>query len=351
MSWIKENYEKAALGGAAAILVGVVATSVFGGGDKPSDKQLSFDRNDDPGTEKLAEISSVLEAREKTAIIRPKVIDGREVDLFVGQKLYVAEGSTTPLDPYESKNIHEGIANEWWRKHGIDPSFANAPERDFDKDGFTNREEYDAQTNPADATKYPSPLSKVVGNEALVFKMQMRWSSFDADSITLYYRDNNREKFNERVQHGAKFFSADNAKIKNKGLEQRFVLGAGSQKVQDPNGREQDAYTVTDTDPLYKGTDRETFTLLRKGAFDGGHNEVQDRSVKLTLHALGKEGEPFTVREFEKFSLPYDPKAEVKPYRVARITPVIGQKEVYTVELEGEIDGKKESKTLTVRRN
>lgn len=345
MSWIKENYEKAALGGAAAVLVGVVATSYLGGGEKPSAKALKFDRDDDPATEALIKMASVLADREVPAVVRPKSVGNREVGLFVGQSLYLKEGSTSPVDLHESGNAHEGIANEFWLKYGIDPSFANAPERDFDKDGFTNMEEYTAQTNPADVTSYPSLVAKLVGNGVDVFKMQMRWSTFDAQSVTLYYQDNKRLKFNERVNLGGKFFSRPDAPV-----TQRFVLGAAS-KQQDSRARMQDAYEVTDTTPRYKGTEKEKFHLLRRGPKNGGFNEIQDRSVTLTLHALGAENQSFTIGEYESFSLPYDANAKKRPYKVTKIEPIADQADTFSVEIVSKDDSATPPVTLTVRKN
>jgi len=346
MSWLKENYEKAALGGAVAILVGVVATSFLGEDGGPSAKAHPVDIDNNPGEELLAEMASVLEGRENPAEIRPKLINGREVDLFVGQALYMVDGSVDPVDIYEGSAVHKGITNKWWRENGIDPSFANAPERDEDKDGFTNREEFDAETNPTDKTSYPSPLVKLTGGGVDVFKMQMRWSSFDAHSITIYYQDTKPTRtFSERVEHGAAFFVKGGMDPNN-----RFKLSDGSTKKEGPNGRQQDAYEVEDTTPRYKGTPKQNFTLFRRGSKNGGFNEIQDRSVTLKLHALGQEGSSFVVKELERFSLPYDEKAKNRPYQVTKIEPVVGQADVFTVEIVGSLDGKPEAKTLTVRK-
>lgn len=346
MSWLKENYEKAALGGAVAILVGVVATSFLGGNGETSDRALSVDVDNDTGEELLTEVKKVLDAREIPAQIRPKLVDGREVDLFVGQALYMADGSNDPIDIYAAAPVHQGITNEWWRKYGIDPSFANAPERDQDKDGFTNREEFDAQTHPGDETSYPSPLVKLLGENVNVFKMQMRWSSFDEKSITLSYQDNERVKFRDRVRLGESFFAKEGASF-----NKRFVLSPKVFKKVGPNGREQEAYEVEDTTPRYKGTSKQNFTMFRKGPKAQGYNEIQDRSVTLRLHALGQEGSSFVVKEFEKFSLPYDANAKISPYQVTKVEPVVGQTDVFTVEIVGTHDGKSESTILTVRKN
>lgn len=347
MSWIKENYEKAALGGAAVLLVGLGALTFMGGDKRPSSKARSYDHNDDPGTERLSTLVSALEVRASKAAVQPKVIDGREVDVFIGQALYQAEGQSQPVDLYESGPVHAGISNAWWREHGLDPTFANAPERDADKDGFTNREEFEALTNPVDPKSHPSLLTKLTGDSVEVFKMQMRWSVFDSESITIYYQDTKRSRFNERVQLGGDFFANENGSVNG-----RFSIAAEQTKATDVRGRQQDAYVITDKAPRYKGTAREQVTLLRRGPKAGGFNELQDLSVELRLHALGKSGETFVINEYEKFSLPFDPKAKSKPFQVTQISAVAGQRDVFNVTIEGPgKDGLSESRNLTVRKN
>ncbi len=58
--------------------------------------------------------------------------------------------------------IHSGIPNEWFLQHGLmEPlSLSDGDRKDSDGDGFSNREEFDAQTNPADAKSLP-PLVQV----------------------------------------------------------------------------------------------------------------------------------------------------------------------------------------------
>lgn len=347
MSWIKENYEKAALGGAAVLLAGIGAVTFLGGDKQVSAKAMAYDHSDDPGTERLSDLAAVLEVRSAHASIRPKVVSGREVDAFVGQALYQSENSDQPIDLYESGPVHAGIANAWWREHQLDPTFANAPERDADKDGFTNREEFEAMTNPVDPSSHPSLLAKLTGDGVGVFKMQMRWSVFDSETITIYYQDTKRARFNERVTLGGEFFARENDSV-----NARFKIAAEQTKATDVRGRQQDAYVITDLASRYKGTDREKVTLLRRGPKSGGFNEIQDKSVNLRLHALGKSGESFEVNEFEKFALPYDPAAKVKPFQVTQIAPVTGQKDVYNVVIQGPgKDGVSETREFTVRKN
>lgn len=344
MSWAKENYEKAALGGAAAILLGVVGVSVFGGGDALTAKAKKFTQDDTTEVESHSTLAATVQARSVEVEIPEKTEGLRKVDLFVGQALYIKEGETKVVDPHESDVVmHEGIPNVFWLKNGIDPTFANAADRDFDKDGFSNREEYNADTNPADKAEHPSPLKKLVGRDVDVFKMQMRWSEFDAGSISLTYQDNKRVRLRgQRVPLGAKFF-VDAPESVN----QRFVLG-DKVEVTGEDGRTQVAYEVEDTLPLYKGTDRAKFVLLKRGSKSGGFNEIQDRSVKLSLNALGQEAEVFTVAEGQTFSLPYDPAAAVQPYKVEGIVAKPGSAGSYLVTISETIDGETTKDTISV---
>lgn len=342
MSWIQENYEKAALGGAVVVLAGVAALS-FIGGDDVSAKALSFDRSDDPGVEALSGVTGVLEGRSAPAQIREKIVNGREVDLFVGQSLYVKEGQSSAVDLYESGNVHAGISNEWWRKYGIDPGFANSADRDFDKDGFTNREEFEAKTSPADGSIYPNPIAKIEPQQLDIVKMQMRWSTFNANQITLYYQDTLKRRFNERVAVGDAFFARQ-----EEGVQGRFKLLGKVEGQIGPKGRVQDGYEVQDATPRFKGEDRAKFIIWKKGDKPGNFTEIQDRSVEFRLNALGEDGKTFVVSEFENFSLPYDPASKEQPYRIEGIVPQAGQENQFLVTVSYSEGGVKTSKEFVV---
>lgn len=63
-------------------------------------------------------------------------------------------------DP-ESKSIHGDVPNTWFVTSGIADALGRADglDIDSDKDGFTNGEEYKAQTKPADPASYPAVLA------------------------------------------------------------------------------------------------------------------------------------------------------------------------------------------------
>lgn len=49
----------------------------------------------------------------------------------------------------------DGLPDEWERKYGLNTADQADAEGDFDKDGFTNIEEFKASTNPADVNDHP----------------------------------------------------------------------------------------------------------------------------------------------------------------------------------------------------
>ncbi len=64
--------------------------------------------------------------------------------------------------------IHAGIPNEWFLQHGLLEalSLSDGALMDSDGDGFANREEFDANTNPADAKSLPPLVQADSGKPA-----------------------------------------------------------------------------------------------------------------------------------------------------------------------------------------
>ncbi len=61
--------------------------------------------------------------------------------------------------------IHAGIPNDWFLRHGLLEalSLSDGASRDSDGDGFSNREEFDAQTDPAAPTSHPALVQAEAG--------------------------------------------------------------------------------------------------------------------------------------------------------------------------------------------
>lgn len=59
-------------------------------------------------------------------------------------------------------DLYPGIPNVWLIDNGFDDELVdNLPELDADSDGFTNREEFDAKTNPRDSASIPAEWTKL----------------------------------------------------------------------------------------------------------------------------------------------------------------------------------------------
>ncbi len=83
--------------------------------------------------------------------------------------------------------IHAGIPNEWFLQHGLLEalSFSNGADQDSDGDGFSNREEFDAKTNPADASSLPPLVQAESGKPAKleVVKVERASAVITVDSM------------------------------------------------------------------------------------------------------------------------------------------------------------------------
>ena len=55
----------------------------------------------------------------------------------------------------------DGLPDEWEKKFGLNPNDANDADLDKDGDGFTNREEFEAKTDPTDKSSHPDYLDSL----------------------------------------------------------------------------------------------------------------------------------------------------------------------------------------------
>ena len=55
----------------------------------------------------------------------------------------------------------DGLPDEWERRFGLSPSNSGDADEDLDGDGFTNREEYEAGTDPSDRHSHPDYLDSL----------------------------------------------------------------------------------------------------------------------------------------------------------------------------------------------
>lgn len=90
---------------------------------------------------------------------------------FVSRVYLLKDGGL--VDILESGNeLFSGIPNKWILTYDLDYLDAGLPERDPDSDGFTNFEEFTAQTNPRDKNSSPEEWTKLRLSDVKIEQLQ-----------------------------------------------------------------------------------------------------------------------------------------------------------------------------------
>jgi len=322
MSWFSNNYEKAALGGAVVLALGLayLGWSKYGGVDEDFGLGLKGAGNNNtavPGAEK---IPMAMQSMQLDRTWKQALDAQRPVDLFTGIALFVARSAPDkPVDLLKDEPVHPPIPNTWWIENRLDPGFADSPDRDPDGDGFSNREEFDAQTDPNSAKSHPPLIAKLMyaRDESLVWVLRPGYGSEGKFPFT--YEDGkggkNRITAAEMVGPGEIFFSKEPMKNRFK------LLDSEVRKELKPKINIEMEVTIVrieDQRPNKKGVIYEFPSPLPDDERKNDHLK-HDRTAVLTLEAVGQQGVEFLVEENTAFALP--PDAAEKNYFLKTVTP------------------------------
>jgi hypothetical protein len=92
--------------------------------------------------------------------------EDKDGDLFTNKQEF--DGDTDPTDPedypgavVEDDKDNDGMDDDWETTNGLNPNDPSDAAGDLDSDGYTNLEEYDADTDPTDPLDSPSGTSDV----------------------------------------------------------------------------------------------------------------------------------------------------------------------------------------------
>lgn len=322
MSWFSNNYEKAALGGAVVVALGLayLGWSKFGGIEEDFGTGLKGAGNNNsavPGVEKIPMAMQSMQL-DRTS---EQALDGdRPVDLFIGIALFVSSSAPDqPVDLLKDAPVHPPIPNTWWIENRLDPGFSDSPDHDPDGDGFSNREEFDAKTDPNSAKSHPPLIAKLMyaRDESLVWVLRPGHGSEGKFPFT--YEDGKGGK--NRITP-AEMIAPDEIFFTKEPMKNRFKL-LGEEKRQELNPRintEMDFTIVRIEDQRHnkKGVVYEFPAPLPDDGRKNAHLKY-DRSAVLTLEAIGQGGTEFVVEENTAFALPHD--AEEKNYFLKAVTP------------------------------
>jgi Bacterial TSP3 repeat len=320
MSSISKNYEKALL--VAAVVV-ALALAWFGWsrfGQVENEFQSAMTGS---GSNAVAVKDAELIPKAQSLHVSDhgwsqSVAHKRPIDLFVGIPLFVRAGSPDPVDLIKDPPVHEPIPNEWWLVHRIDPGYSDSPAKDPDNDGFTNTEEFQAQTDPNDSSSVPPVIAKLsyLRDESLGWVL--RPSFGDAGSFPFNYRDTknqtNKTGAADMIKPGGLFFAkepmANRFKLVGSEVRKELSKATGSEK-------EITWVKIEDQKENKKGTMYEFPSPLSEDRMN--EHLKFDRTAVFALLALGLNSKEFRVEENTAFGLPAN--SPKKDYLLKSMTP------------------------------
>lgn len=337
MSWFSTNYEKAALGGATAIALGLayMGWANYGGVETDFGTGLVGGGNNNAAVRDADLIPKALASLKLDRTWVQGLDVDRPVDLFVGIPLFVpsnAQDTTVDLRAKDATPVHPPIPNTWWLDNNIDPGFADSPIRDPDQDGFSNMDEYVGKTDPNNSKVFPPLIAKLMYLRDESLTWVLRPSFGDAGSFPFKYQDT-KGGVNTT---GATMVAVNELFFAKGVMLNRFKL-IGSEVRMEMNKKiniekEVTIVRVEDQRANKKGMIYEFPSPLSEERMN--EHQKYDRTAVLSLEALGLQGKEFKVEENVTFSLP--PDGPKKDYLLKTVTP-----ESLTVEYTGPAGEKK----------
>lgn len=321
MSWFSKNYEKAALGGAVAVALGLayLGWSKFGAVDAAFDIDLKGRGNNNSAVTGAENIPMAIQSMKLDRTWKQALDGDRPVDLFTGIALFVKSSDPEkPVDLLKDASIHPPITNTWWIENRIDPGFADSPGRDPDSDGFSNLEEFQSKTDPNDSKSFPSLIAKLMylKDESIGWVIRPGYGSGDKFPFT--YEDTkgrrNRVPAAEMIAPGGLFFGTEPMKERFKllGHEVRKELNKKINVEMDVT-----IVRIEDQRPNKQGVVYEIPSPLSE---DRRNEHLKyDRTAVFSLEALGLAGKEMKIEENTAFALP--PGAATKDYLLKTVTP------------------------------
>jgi hypothetical protein len=164
MDWLKKNYDISLLAlvtisllasaGLVFVQSPVAPITISAASPASNGKETIPPPDFDAITKAQAFVASPKLWNEKSA-------DGRERGaLFVSRPYLLKDGKL--IDPIEGQEqLHAPITNAWLIKYSLNYAEINIKEQDPDNDGFTNLEEFEAQTDPTDPASAPPAIYKL----------------------------------------------------------------------------------------------------------------------------------------------------------------------------------------------
>ncbi|MBC8128055.1 MAG: hypothetical protein H8M99_13020 [Gloeobacteraceae cyanobacterium ES-bin-144] len=321
MSWFSQNYEKAALGGAVALALGFayLGWSKYGSVGEDFGAILTGKGSNNAAIADADLVPKTLQSLKLDRTAQQALDGERSVDLFTGIPLFISsKAPTKPIDLVEGDPVHPPIPNTWWIENQIDPGFADSPNRDPDGDGFSNKEEYEAKTDPNNGKSVPELIAKLMYMKDESLAWGLRPGFGDAGRFSFVYEDGKGQA--NKIPAGGNI-GPDELFFEKDPMKGRFKM-LGSEVVKEMNKRtnvEMEVTIVRIEDQRFnkKGV---IYKLPAPLNAERKNDFVQyDRTAVFTLQALGMSTKEFKVEENTQFALP--PDSPKKNFLLKKVTP------------------------------
>ncbi len=308
MSWIKEHYDRFLLALAATALL-VCAVWLFIGASrfpaKFAELQVRAEHSRNTPSVDLDRLAAQREQARNPDLWKPVTLpDGRRLPLFVSVPYLAKPGppdaSGNPTrelsDPITDPNpLHPPVPNKWFFDYKLDALAVDALTDDPDGDGFTNREEFNANTNPADKSSHPSYLTKLFFRRFEQRPFRLVFSARVNQIIQLNPRDLSDSTLFLKVGDIVK---GSPYKVVDLKIQEEFDPAVGIKR---------DTSVVT----LENLETREKIELPKEKEINSPD------SIAYLQFALGS-GKEFPLKKNQEFALPPEPNVK---YRLVEVTP------------------------------
>jgi hypothetical protein len=157
LDWIKAHYDRVALI-AAAVFLFISAVSIWWSAIQFGNRLVTLQ----PPRAKTASPPPIAVELDRAAeqLQHPAQWKGStRSGLFVPEKHFIgADGLPATL---QNTEVHPPVPNEWCEKFGLPIQDADVLDQDPDKDGFTNLDEWQGNTDPTNKDSHPDYLTKL----------------------------------------------------------------------------------------------------------------------------------------------------------------------------------------------
>lgn len=188
MEWLKKNYEKAALGLTILVLLASAAFIILGTQDFPG--LFAGQNSSKPANNTIKPLPIEAIGAAVQNVKQPRNWTAHDGSLLVSRPYVLKDNQL--IDPLESNTpLHDPIKNSWLIKHDLPYWEGDIKEQDPDADGFSNLDEYLADTDPKDKNSVPPYYTKLRLNRfiSVPFRLIFTGTPDEGETFTINTRD------------------------------------------------------------------------------------------------------------------------------------------------------------------